>query len=62
MIAGQQAEGVMQQLGLVPGFMQQPLVIVLGVLTAVGAAKSGQRFPVTTAFRVKEEFVRELIF
>src|SRR5947208_4711384 len=31
----------MQQLGHVPRFMQQPLVIVLGVLTAAGAAKSG---------------------
>jgi len=31
----------MQQLGLVRRFMQQPLVIVLSVLTAAGAAKSG---------------------
>src|SRR5262249_39344201 len=32
---------VMQQLRLVGRFMEQPLVIVLGVLSAAGVAKSG---------------------
>jgi hypothetical protein len=31
----------MQQLAIVHSFMQQPLMVVLGVLTGAGAAKSG---------------------
>jgi hypothetical protein len=34
-------ERVMQQLVVVRRFMQQPLMVVLGVLTGAGAAKSG---------------------
>jgi hypothetical protein len=41
MIAGKRKERVVQQLVVVRSFVQQPLMVVLGVLAGAGAAKSG---------------------
>jgi hypothetical protein len=41
MIAGERKERIVQQLIVVRSFVQQPLMVVLGVLVRAGAAKSG---------------------